>query len=327
LGNRPRAKAPLRRNKDSKSLERILAMTQLTKICGKEVRITGRVLRIAQLEGDGYEFLESPEAFLAGLQKSADRIDMFTFMQRLPETTPKFPFPMEWDNFAALPVSTFEHWWNEQIGFKARNKAKQAEKKGVKIREVPFDEVLVRGIWEIYNETPVRQGRRFSHYGKDEETVYREEATFLDRSVFIGAFLAERLIGFVKLVADETGTQAGLMNILSLVEQRDKAPTNALIAQAIRWCAERGVSYLVYSQYTYGMKSQSSIADFKERNGFKKIEVPRYYVPLTRLGRIAFQFGFHHRLVDRFPESIVGKVRDLRNSWYNRKFQSVKESA
>jgi hypothetical protein len=301
-------------------------MTQLIKIHGKEVRISGRLLRVAQLEGDGYEFLESPEPFLEQLQKSAHRIDMFTFMQRLPETTPKFAFPMEWDNFAALPVSTFENWWNEQIGFKARNKAKQAQKKGVKVKEVVFDEVLVKGIWEIYNETPVRQGRRFSHYGKNLETVYREEATFLDRSVFIGAFLDEKLIGFVKLVVDETGTQAGLMNILSLVDQRDKAPTNALIAQAIRWCAGRSISYLVYSQYTYGTKSQSSIADFKERNGFRRIDVPRYYVPLTALGRISFQLGLHHRFVDRLPESVVGKVRDLRNSWYNRKFQTAKES-
>ena len=77
------------------------------------------------------------------------------------------------------------------------------------LREVPFDDVLVKGIWEIYNETPVRQGREFPHYGKDLETVHREEATFLDRSVFIGAFLQERLIGFVKLVADETRDSGG----------------------------------------------------------------------------------------------------------------------
>jgi hypothetical protein len=35
----------------------------------------------------------------------------------------------------------------------------------------------------------------------------------------------------------------------------------------------------------------------------------------------------HHRFVDRLPESLVGKVRDLRNSWYNRKLHGAKESA
>lgn len=302
-------------------------MTRLTKVCGREIRISGRLLRIAQLEGDGYEFLEDPEPVLCGLRKSEHRIDLFTFMQRLPETTPKHTYPMEWDNFAALPISTFDHWWMKQIGFKARNKAKQAEKKSVALREIPFNDALVKGIWEIYNETPVRQGRRFAHYGKDLDTVHREEATFLDRSVFIGAFLGEKLIGFVKLVADETGTQAGLMNILSMVAQRDKAPTNALIAQAVRSCAERGIRYLVYSQFAYGMKVQSSITDFKERNGFQRIDVPRYYVPLTYFGRVAFQLGLHHRFVDRLPEFIVGRLRELRNAWYNRKFQAVKESA
>lgn len=302
-------------------------MTRLTKVCGREIRISGRLLRIAQLEGDGYEFLEDPEPVLCGLRKSEHRIDLFTFMQRLPETTPKHTYPMEWDNFAALPVSTFDCWWTKQVDNKTRNMARKAEKKGVDLREVAFDGALVNGIWEIYNETPVRQGRRFAHYGKDLDTVHREEATFLDRSVFIGAFLGEKLIGFVKLVADETGTQAGLMNILSMVAQRDKAPTNALIAQAVRSCAERGIRYLVYSQFAYGMKVQSSITDFKERNGFQRIDVPRYYVPLTYFGRVAFQLGLHHRFVDRLPEFIVGRLRELRNAWYNRKFQAVKESA
>jgi hypothetical protein len=63
--------------------------------------------------------------------------------------------------------------------------------------------------------------------------------TFLEKSVFIGAFLGEELIGFAKLTWDETRTQANLMHILAMVEHRDKAPTNALIAQAVRSTAER----------------------------------------------------------------------------------------
>jgi len=304
-----------------------MGVTPIMKVCGQEIKVQGSLIRIARLEGEGYHFLDDPEVLLSGLRQCGARIDLFTFMQKLPETNPKFAYPMEWDNFAALSVSTFDHWWMEQIGFKARNKAKQAEKKGVVIREVAFDDTLVKGIWEIYNETPIRQGRRFPHYGKDLEAVHREEATFLARSVFIGAFLDDKLIGFVKLVTDETGTQAGLMNILSMVAQRDKAPTNALIAQAVRSCGERGINFLVYSRFSYGSKVQSSITDFKKRNGFQRIDVPRYYVPLTVLGRAAFQLGLHHRFVDRLPESVVSRIRELRNAWYNRKFQAVKESA
>src|SRR5258707_98512 len=157
----------------------------MMRVCGKDIRIEGRVVRTARLDADRYHFLDDPEAIIEGLRKSGKRIDLFTFMQRLPETTPKYAYPMEWDNLAVLPVSTFDHWWTQQIRSFPRNRARQAEKRGVELREVPFDNALVRGIWEIYNECPVRQGRQFPHYGKDFETVHREEATFLDCSVFI----------------------------------------------------------------------------------------------------------------------------------------------
>jgi hypothetical protein len=302
-------------------------MRSLIQVCGKQLRITGRLVRIARLEADGYQFVDDPGPLLEELRRSRTRIDLFTFMQRLPETSPAFSHPMEWDNFAALPVSTFDHWWNEQIGFKARNKAKQAEKKKIVIREVPFDDVLVKGIWEVYNESAIRQGARNSHYGKDIKTVYREEATFLDSSIFIGAFLDDSLVGFIKLVHDETKTQAGMMNIVSMVRHRDKAPSNALVAQAVKSCAERGIRYLVYSKFAYGKKEHSSLTDFKERNGFQRIEVPRYYVPLTHAGRVFYQLGMHKKFADRFPEPVKAKLRELRTAWYTRKSRSVTEAS
>ncbi|MGA2271955.1 MAG: hypothetical protein ABSH00_00265 [Bryobacteraceae bacterium] len=233
---------------------------------------------------------------------------------------------MEWDNMAVLPVSTFDHWWTQQIGFKARNKAKQAEKKGIVVREVPFDDVLVRGIWEIYNECPVRQERLFPHYGKSLEAVREVSATFLDSSIFVGAFDAEKLVGFIKLTADESWTQAGIMHIVSLLGYRDKSPTNALIRQAVRSCADRGISYLVYAQFAYGKKLRSSLSDFKERNGFRRVDIPRYYVPLTRWGSLAFAMRLHHRLAERVPEPVAATLRELRSAWYQHKFQLKPEA-
>ncbi|MBZ5670788.1 MAG: hypothetical protein LAO04_13790 [Acidobacteriia bacterium] len=302
-------------------------MPSLVNVCGRDVRVAGRLLRIARLEAEKYQFLDDPEPVVRALRKSGIRIDLFTFMQRLPETSPKYAYPMEWDNLAVLPVSTFDHWWTQQIGFKARNKAKQAEKRGVTLREVPFDDALVRGIWEVYNECPVRQGRPFTHYGKDVETVRKEEATFLESSVFIGAFFDGKLIGFVKLVADETRRQAGLMNIVSMIQHRDKAPTNALVAQAVRSCAERGIPHLVYSNFAYGKKQQDSVSDFKERNGFQRVDLPRYYVPLTRVGWAGFRLGLHRRFADRLPEPLIAKLRELRNTWYNRKLQPAMKAS
>jgi hypothetical protein len=296
-------------------------------ICGKELLIRGRLIRTARLAADMYEFLEDPESALAALRNSGIRIDLFTFMQRLPETTPQYPYPMEWDNLAAIAVSSFDHWWTDQIGFKARNKAKQAEKKGVKLREVPFDDALLRGIWEVYNECPIRQGKPFAHYGKDMETVRKEAGTFLDRSFFIGAFFENKLIGFAKLICDETRTQAGLVHIVSMVRQRDKAPTNALIAEAVRSCAARGIPYLVYSRFSDGKKQMDALMEFKERNGFEKIDLPRYYVPLTGRGRIALRLGLHKDFTSHIPEPVLVRLRELRNAWYNRKLEEVKEAS
>jgi len=303
-------------------MKKVLSM----RVCCQEVKVQGSLIRIARLDADGYDSLDNPEVLLNGLRQCGARIDLLTFMQTLPQTSPKYAYPMEWDNLAAVPVSTFDHWWTHQITPEARNRARQAEKKGVVVREVSFDSALVKGIWEIYNESPVRRGRRFPHYGKDLDTVYREEATFLDDSFFIGAFLDDKLIGFVKLTADKTRTQANLMNILSMIDHRDKAPTNALIANSVRLCAERGISYLVYQRFAYGKRQPDGIMKFKQVNGFKRFDLPRYYVPLTYLGRAALQVGLHHRFVDRLPESVFGKLREFRNAWYKRRFH-LRESA
>jgi hypothetical protein len=296
------------------------------KVGGIDIKVEGRLVKIARPDMDKYELLSDPQALIADLQKAATRVDLFTFMQIMPEVTPKYSYPMEWDNLAVLPVSTFDHWWNKQIRSLPRNRARQAEKRGVTLREVAFDDTLVRGIWELYNECPVRQGKPFSHYGKDLETVRREEATYLDRSVFVGAFIGEQLIGFVKLPWDEARTQANLMNILAMIQHRDKAPTNALIAHSVRACADRKIPYLVYQNFAYGKKQADSLSNFKEINGFNRVDLPRYYVPLTALGRAALRFGLHHKLADRFPEPVVAKLRELRNLWYNRKLQSLTEA-
>jgi hypothetical protein len=295
-------------------------------LCGREVKVKGQLCRIAHLDADEFKFMDNPEAVIETLRKSKMRIDLFTFIQKLPETNVKYPYPFEWDNLAVLSLTTFDQWWNKTLGFKARNKAKQAEKKGLVVREAPFDDAFARGIWEIYNECPVRQGRRFPHYGKSFETVRDMSATYLDSSVFIGAFDGEKLVGFIKFTIDDTGTQAGIMHIVSLLQYRDKAPTNALVAQAVKSCTDRNIPYLVYANFAYGKKETSSLSDFKERNGFQKVDIPRYYVPLTHWGSAAFAMKLHHRLVDRLPASLAERLRDWRKSWYQRRFQLKAES-
>lgn len=293
-------------------------MTRFYRMAGREMRVDGALLKIASIEGEGYSFFDSPLDACRAAAQLKPRVDLFTFLSRIKDSELRLDFYTELDNVAALPISTFEEWFTNKIDFRARNKARKAEKKGVVIREVPFSDGLLRGISEIYNEMPIRQGRKFPHYGRDFESLKRIKSTFLDRSVFIGAYLGEDLIGFIKLVWSEDRCQAGLMHILSMHKHRDKAPTNALLAQAVKSCAARSISYLWYAKYQYGNKEEDGLAAFKASNGFAKIEIPRFYVPLTPLGKIALAAGLHHSMRDHLPDSISSVYRSLRQRWYAR---------
>lgn len=295
----------------------------MIQVFGIDVAITGTILRIAHLETDSYESLDEPQAMIVGLRKSGIRIDLFTFMQIMPETSPKYGYPHIWDNLAVLSISSFDSWWSQQIRSEARNRARQAEKKGVKVREVPLDDVLIQGIWEIYNECPVRQNRAFPHYGKDIDAVRKMSSTFPETSIFIGAFVGEKLIGFARLVTDKKQTHANIMSIVSMIKHKDKAPTNALIAQAVRSCSERGIKYLAYQKFTYGNKKEDGLTNFKQINGFQRIDLPRYYTPLTCVGWVAFRLGLHRSLIDYVPEPVLAKLRELRSAWNNYRFHSL----
>jgi hypothetical protein len=225
-----------------------------------------------------------------------------------------------------MPVTTFDDWWNKQIRSYARNRARQAEKKGVTLRQVPFDDEVARGIWEIYNESPVRQGKAFPHYGTSFETVRKMSSTFPETSIFIGAFFEGKMIGFAKLVADQTWKQANLMHILSLISHKEKAPTNALIAHSVRACAEKGINYLVYQNFVYGSKGGDGLSKFKEENGFQRFDVPRYYLPLTRWGSLALSAKLHLPLSDRLPQRLATALLDLRSAWYRSKIRSTTEA-
>lgn len=304
----------------------VLKVGPTMNVCGKQVVIRGHLVRIARLQHEGFEFLENPETAVTCLRESGSRIDLFTFKSQVSQTSSKYPYRLEWDNVAALPLSTFEHWWAKQIDGKTRNMVRRAEKKGVMVREVPFDRELVRGIWEIYSESPVRQGRPFPHYGKDIETVHRISATFAETSFFIGAFVESKLIGFMKLTCDDANSQAAVMHIIAMMKDRDKAPMNALIAQGVKSCVERKIPYLVYSKFSYGSKQRDSLSDFKENSGFQRIQLPRYYVPFTRLGSMAIRLGLHHNVSERLPEPVLVGFRKIRNAWYNRKLRSTREA-
>ncbi|HUL52566.1 MAG TPA: hypothetical protein VLT83_04045 [Opitutaceae bacterium] len=286
-------------------------------IGGARVIASGRFVRVAVVHDE--EWLEpatlpDPAALLATLKRDRFRADIFSFTQRIPDTKPRYSYRMEWDNAAVIPITTYQAWW-EKLPQVARRNVRIAAKKGVAVRVVPFDDELIHGIAAVYNEAPIRLGKRFWHYGKDFETVKRENGTYLERSEFIGAFYEGKLIGFIKLVyVDRIGS---MMQILSMVQHQDKRTTNALIAKAVEVCEAKGMSYLKYCQYVYDSNESSLLTDFKRRNGFERLDFPRYYVPLTRWGRVALALRAHRGIKGWLPRPVLQAALQLRAKYYN----------
>jgi hypothetical protein len=282
-------------------------------INGKRIMIEGKALRVAKLDPwfqqEWFEDIENPEMLIDALQKSRDCPDILTFWQRLPDTEPRYPYQMERDSIAALPIKSYSFWWEKQIERKARNKVRKAQKNGVIVKAATFDDRFVQGMTMIFNETPIRQGRRYLHYGKDFETVKREFSRFLFREEIFGAYVDEELVGFIMLA--DAGKYASLGQIVSKIAHRDLAPNNALLAKAVERCAEKGVPYLVYALWL-----EDSLGDFKRSNGFKKFDLPRYFVPLTSKGKLALKLGLHRGWKAALPNRLKRPLKKLRKFWH-----------
>ncbi len=274
--------------------------------------ISGRFIRTAALKNEWQEDVKEPQDVITELRGSPAKIDLLRFWQRIPESKPKYGYYHEWRDVAAIPVSDYKHWLEKQISPKARNKVRKSAKFGIVIEQTELTDELVRGIMDIFNQSPVRRGKRFWHYGKDFETVKKEMSLDPNESIFIAAYHGKELIGFIKLLLADR--YALLTLILDKINHRDKAPMNGMIAKAVGICAVRKIPYLVYYMWRRG-----GHADFQESTGFEKIPIPEYFVPLTLKGAIALRLGLHRGLRGLIPEKVMVWLLALRAKWYARK--------
>lgn len=279
-------------------------------VAGQTYSLSNGPLGVVRLEDEWFDDVKDPETAIVALKESWRRPDIFTFWQRLPDCEPRFDFFRVWETIAVLPVLGFRHWWDSQIKPATRNLVRKAERKGVEVREVVYDDDFVRGMTEIFNETPIRQGRRFWHYGKDFETIKSQFSRYLFRETLIGAYHDGELIGFLML--GNAGRYGDVGQIISKIRHRDKSPNNALIAKAVAVCESKRLPYLVYAYWTDG-----PLADFKRHNGFEAVSLPRYYVPLTRRGRLALALRLHAGLKDVVPQPLRNRLRALRRRWFS----------
>lgn len=287
-------------------------------INGTSVIVRGKWVRLAVIHNEQWmDFqIDDPELWIKSLKGQTStglKADIFTFSQRPPATAPMFQYHTEWESLAAISLTSYKEWW-ENLPQEGRKNVRRAEKRGVVIKVKPLDDDLVEAIVGVNNDSPIRQNRTFDHYGKTFEEVKRDQSTYLDRSDFICAYFEEELIGFLKLVY--VGKVASILQILPKSSHSDKRPTNAMLAKAVELCEANGIAYLIYGMLNYGNKRDSSLRDFKVRNGFREILVPRYYIPLTGWGRICICLNLHRGLLGIVPPYVISAGLWFRAKWH-----------
>jgi len=226
-------------------------------------------------------------------------IDIFTIIER--QWIHKFSnVSRNWikteDNVALLRLGTYDEWW-KKIGKKTRNMVRKAKKIGLINKIVIPNQNFSKGIWKIYNETPIRQKRTFPHYGVTLQTVKRRLLSSKN-SIFIGSYNKDELVGFIQLKINKE--LAIISQILSLQKHWDKAINNSLIDTTIEICSNKDIPWLIYGR----MGNHPSLDRFKKNHGFTRFSLIRYYLPLTKKGQLAVKLGLQKEIKDILPQQI-----------------------
>jgi Acetyltransferase (GNAT) family len=288
---------------------------------GQTIIVKGSRIKVASLNAEDWQEkgVENPERCIARLKEerpSGLRADIFTFAQKIPEIQPKYNYPMEWDSIAAVQTKNFKEWW-EKLPQETRKNVRRSQKRGVVVSVVELNDAIIQDLVELNNDAPLRQGKPYSHYGKTFERVKEDQSSFPDRSGFICAYLDQELVGYMKIVY--RGNVASILHFLPKTSHQDKRPANALMAKAIELCEDKGVSYLIFGKFNYGKKQDNPLREFKIRNGFEEILVPRYYVPLTLWGKFCMVTKLHRGLVGILPRGFINLGVEARTKWYTLK--------
>jgi hypothetical protein len=287
-------------------------------ILGKTFYATGTWMRTARVRSEEMmeDELPNPASYIEELKGSGSKLlkaDILTFPQKLPSTEPKYPYPFERESVAAIHLTSFNQWW-ESLPQETRKNVRRSAKRGVVVRIAKFDDELIRGIREVNDDSPMRQGMRNAYYGKGPEETRKLYGDFCGRCDFICAYHGEEMIGFLHLVY-RNGI-ASILNLTTKPSHFDKRPANSLMAEAVRLCETKGISYIGYGLYNYGNKRDSPLREFKIRCGFEEILVPRFFVPLTGWGAICVRAKLHRGLIGILPQPAITAGLSMRTLWY-----------
>lgn len=288
---------------------------------GNVIVVTGKWIKMAAVHEEEWAELEvdHPERYVEALQHTTalrQRADIFTFSQKPTTTVARYAYPIENESVAVINLHTFQEWW-ESLPQESRKNVRRAQKRGVLVKVKEFDDELIRGIVDVNNDSPMRQGQPNRHYQKSFDQVKKDHSGFVDRSDFICAYCDGEVIGFLKIVY--RGEVASILQLTPKASHSDKRPANAMLARAIEICASKGISCVTYGLFNYGNKHNTPLREFKVRNGFGEVMVPRYYVPLTTWGAVCLKLKLYRGLLGILPESVIMLLVNARATVYTLK--------
>jgi hypothetical protein len=292
-------------------------VTPCTEVMGRTIVLTEGFVRRARIFDEFYTtngIVDDPPPVIEHLKQWPAKPDVFEFADRLTQSKARFPYPFEMDNLAVLEVQPFDQWLSTVAKKDVKENLRRSRREGVEVKCCSFDDELAMHVKSLYDETPVRQGRPFWHYGKSADEIKKDIGAYVDRSDFLGAFVGDELVGFLKLVY--VGDIAKTMYVITKESHFRNRPANALLGHAIKRCAERGVRYFNYGQYEYPGKRDNSLTEFKRRHGFERFDFPRYYVPMTLIGRAYLSLGLHRGLKRLIPAPVLNNLLKLRAARY-----------
>ena len=291
----------------------------------RTIRVTGRFIRHAAVHDQLYlenGIVSNPAATIDAIRKWDAQVDVFEFIQLFTDPDPKYAYRYEMDNLAVMPITDYEAWLSQTIKKDVKENLRRSRRDGVEVRCCDHNLGFAQAVKRLYDQIPLRQGRPFWHHGKDAETILAESGHYRDRSEFIGAFVGDELIGFLKMVY--VGSYAKTMYVITNDRHFRLRPANALIAKAVEVCAAKGIRYFNYGQYEYPGKANSSLTTFKARHGFRRFDFPKYYVPLTFKGRVYIYFGLHRGFRRLLPNRVLSGLLAARSAVQHRLIHPAK---
>ena len=148
------------------------------KVNNCEIISRGIFPRIATVFDDflNPNYIKDPKPYIHAINNKR-MADIFSFLGKIDDSdsksynifTDENNVHIEHDFLAAIRIKTYDDWLRCDIKKQTRKRIKKSKKIGISVKRVDLDSNLIEDITKIFNETPVRQGRKFWHYGKDFE--------------------------------------------------------------------------------------------------------------------------------------------------------------